>query len=139
MTRGDAATGSQLAGRPKAEPRSYVVDLSDGVATDPSLTGGKAAALARAQIAGLRTLGGVVLTTAFCKEIDAGASVAGHPAVREAFERAGGDERDLVARSSSVVEDTAESSTASTPSSRRSRWCWPRESGPAPPTSPSPC
>jgi rifampicin phosphotransferase len=112
MTRGDAATGSQLAGRPKAEPRSYVVDLSDGVATDPSLTGGKAAALARAQVAGLRTLGGVVLTTAFCKEIDAGASVAGHPAVREAFERAGGDERDLVARSSSVVEDTAESSMA---------------------------
>jgi phosphohistidine swiveling domain-containing protein len=38
--------------------------------------------------------------------------LAAHPAVREAFERAGGDERDLVARSSSVVEDTSESSMA---------------------------
>ena len=38
--------------------------------------------------------------------------VAQHPAVREAFERAGGDEQALVARSSSVVEDTATSSMA---------------------------
>ena len=35
-----------------------------------------------------------------------------HPAVREAFERAGGDQQALVARSSSVVEDTATSSMA---------------------------
>jgi phosphohistidine swiveling domain-containing protein len=113
MTRADAATDGDLAGGgPAAGPRPHVVDLSDGEATDPSLTGGKAAALARAQVAGLRTLGGVVLTTAFCDEIDGGATVAGHPAVREAFERAGGEARDLVARSSSVVEDTAESSMA---------------------------
>jgi pyruvate,water dikinase len=113
MTRAEtAAGGHSAAGSAAAGPRPHVVDLADGVATDPSLTGGKAAALARAQVAGLRTLGGVVLTTAFCAEIDGGAPVAGHPAVREAFERAGGDERDLVARSSSVVEDTAESSMA---------------------------
>ena len=89
-----------------------MVDLSDPGAADPSLTGGKAAALARARLAGLPTLGGVVLTTAFCDEIDGGASVAGHPAVTEAFQRAGGGAGDLVARSSSVVEDTAESSMA---------------------------
>jgi pyruvate,water dikinase len=90
----------------------FVVDLSDEAARDVSLTGGKAAALARAETHGLATLGGVVLTTAFSDAVDEGADVSSHPAVREAFERAGGDERDLVARSSSVVEDAAESSMA---------------------------
>ncbi len=90
----------------------FVVDLADAAAHDPALTGGKAAALARGAAAGLATLPGVVLTTAFCDAIDGGADVASHPAVREAFERAGGDEKALVARSSSVVEDTAESSMA---------------------------
>jgi pyruvate,water dikinase len=90
----------------------FVVDLNDEAARDVSLTGGKAAALARAETHGLATLGGVVLTTAFSDAVDGGADVATHPAVREAFERAGGDERDLVARSSSVVEDSAESSMA---------------------------
>src|SRR5262245_35311334 len=100
MTRADAAAGGRGAAGPVAAgPRSLVVDLAGAGATDPSLTGGKAAALARAQVAGLRTLGGVVLTTAFCDEIDGGAAVAGHPAVREAFSRAGGEEHDLVARS----------------------------------------
>jgi len=89
-----------------------VVDLADPAATDVALTGGKAAALARAEAAGLRTMGGLVLTTVFCDAVDAGAAVAGHPAVREAFDRARGGERGLVARSSSVVEDTAESSMA---------------------------
>src|SRR4030095_10626026 len=41
-----------------------------------------------------------------------GEDVAGHPAVREAFERAGGERQSLVARSSAVVEDTATSSMA---------------------------
>ena len=36
----------------------------------------------------------------------------GHPAVREAFERVGGSRRPLVARSSSVAEDTSDSSMA---------------------------
>ena len=93
--------------------RPAVVDLADERASDPELTGGKAAALSRAANAGLATLPGVVLTTAFCDEIDAGtATVADHPAVREAFDRMSGDERSLVARSSSVVEDSAESSMA---------------------------
>ena len=90
----------------------FVVDLSDEVARDPALTGGKSASLAQARAARLDTLPGVVLTTAFCDAIDAGADVAQHAAVKEAFERAGGDQRGLVARSSSVVEDTAESSMA---------------------------
>jgi phosphohistidine swiveling domain-containing protein len=92
--------------------RRFIVELDDEGARDVSLTGGKAAALARAATAGLDTLPGVVLTTAFCDAIDGGADVARHPAVREAFERAGGDGRSLVARSSSVVEDTARSSMA---------------------------
>jgi phosphohistidine swiveling domain-containing protein len=92
--------------------RPLVVDLSDDVARDPTLTGGKSAALARGAAAGLDTLPGVVLTTAFCEAIDGGAEVPQHPAVKEAFERAGGDRQSLVARSSSVVEDMAESSMA---------------------------
>src|SRR5215207_1426534 len=92
--------------------RPYVVDLTDEAAQDVSLTGGKSAALAKAEAGGLATLGGVVLTTTFSDAVDEGADVASHPAVREAFDRARGDERDLVARSSSVVEDAAESSMA---------------------------
>jgi rifampicin phosphotransferase len=109
MTRADIEAGPAQ-GDAGAGP--LVVDLADPAATDVALTGGKAAALARAGAAGLRTMGGVVLTTAFCDAVDAGDAVVGHPAVREAFDRAGGGERDLVARSSSVVEDTAESSMA---------------------------
>ena len=67
----------------------YVVDLDDEAAREVALTGGKAAALARAESHGLATLGGVVLTTAFSDAVDGGADVASHPAVREAFERAG--------------------------------------------------
>ena len=89
-----------------------VVDLHDERALDPLATGGKAAALARAASSGLATLPGVVLTTAFCDEIDAGAEIDSHPAVLEAFERASGERQPLVARSSSVVEDTADSSMA---------------------------
>jgi pyruvate,water dikinase len=95
----------------EVEPR-FVVELDDEAARDPALTGGKSAALARAASAGLATLPGVVLTTAFSGAVDGGAEVASHPAVKEAFELAGGDERSLVARSSSVVEDMAESSMA---------------------------
>src|SRR4029450_1272099 len=103
-TDGIAATG--------AAERPFVVDLRDEVAVEPGLSGGKSAALARGAGAGLATLPGVVLTTAFCDAVDAGGGVAGPPAVREAFERAGGERQSLVARSSSVVEDTATSSMA---------------------------
>jgi pyruvate,water dikinase len=95
----------------RTEP-PFVVDLRDDAAREPALTGGKAAALARGATAGLATLPGVVLTTAFSDAVDRGADVARHPAVREVYERADGDGAPLVARSSSVVEDMAESSMA---------------------------
>jgi pyruvate,water dikinase len=92
--------------------RPFTVELENDAARDPLLTGGQGSALARAANAGLATLPGVVLTTAFCDEVDAGADVAGHPAVRDAFVHADGEVTALVARSSSVVEDTAASSMA---------------------------
>ena len=96
----------------EARMRPFVVDLREPEAVDPALTGGKAASLARAANKAIATLPGVVLTTAFSDAVDAGEKVEGHPAVREAFERAGGGREDVVARSSSVVEDTSESSMA---------------------------
>jgi phosphohistidine swiveling domain-containing protein len=108
MTEGDLRTPPDAA----ATERPLVVALDDAAALDAMLTGGKAAALARGRAAALATLPGVVLTTAFSDAIDAGADVAGHPAVQDAFARAGGDQKALVARSSSVVEDMATSSMA---------------------------
>jgi rifampicin phosphotransferase len=107
-------TDTQAGAEPRraAAERPYIVELNDDAARDPALTGGKAAALAKAGVADLDTLPGVVLTTAFSDAVDGGAKVAQHPAVRDAFDRAGGRERALVARSSSVVEDTANSSMA---------------------------
>jgi pyruvate,water dikinase len=101
-----------LAEQAVAVDRAFVVSLDDEAARAVELTGGKAANLAQAAVAGLSTLPGVVLTTAFSDAVDAGAAVADHPAVREAFDRADGANRSLVARSSSVVEDTADSSMA---------------------------
>jgi pyruvate,water dikinase len=95
-----------------ASATPLVVSLDDAAALEPSLTGGKAAALARSKVSGLASLPGVVLTTAFSQAVDAGAEVGTHDAVREAYDRAGGDEQALVARSSSVVEDMASSSMA---------------------------
>lgn len=89
-----------------------VVTLDDPHATSVALAGGKAAALARASAAGLPALPGSVLTTAFSDDIDAGAAVSTHRALREAFELMDGADRPLVARSSSVVEDAAASSMA---------------------------
>jgi phosphohistidine swiveling domain-containing protein len=106
----DAQAGT--APRTLEDERPFVVELGDDAALDPALTGGKAAALARAASAGLATLPGVVLTTALSDAVDAGADIAQHEAVREAFERADGDRKALVARSSSVVEDTSASSMA---------------------------
>ena len=53
-----------------------------------------------------------MLTTAFSDAIDAGGRDRLPSAVQEAFARASGDDQSLVARSSSVVEDTADSSMA---------------------------
>lgn len=94
-------------------PDPQLVTLREARATDVSLTGSKAAALAKASSAGIATLPGVVLTTAFTAALDDDpAARAEHPALRRAFELAGGDEHRLVARSSSVLEDTAGSSMA---------------------------
>ena len=97
-----------------AEKRSdrFVVGLDEVGGDDLHITGGKAAALAKATRAGLSTLPGWVLTTSFCEAVDAGQDVATHAAVRDVYELAGGGARALVARSSSVVEDSAESSMA---------------------------
>ena len=95
-----------------AAARVLAVDLESVGATDPSLTGSKAAALAVARTAGLRTLPGVVLTTRFGASVDPADGLADHPAVVGAHTRLGGDRRRLVARSSSLVEDRAESSMA---------------------------
>ena len=91
-----------------------LVTLSDEHATDGRLTGSKAAALAVASVAGVSTLPGVVLTTAFTATIDADPAQSGeHPAIRtlpSIWPAAASSP--LVARSSSVVEDTAGSSMA---------------------------
>jgi pyruvate,water dikinase len=92
--------------------KPFVVDLREQAAFDPALTGGKAAALARAAHGGIPTLPGVVLTTAFSEAVDSRGRDVEHEAVREAFDRAGGADTELVARSSSVIEDTAASSMA---------------------------
>src|SRR5690606_1567326 len=105
----DAATDTGVTGG--GDP-PFVVDLDDAEAREPAVAGGKASALARARAGGLRTLPGVVLTTAFSDAVDGGAAIAGHPAVREAHERVAAGAGRLVARSSSVAEDAAESSMA---------------------------
>ena len=106
MSEGDVRIAPQVAG----SERPMVVALDDAAALGAALTGGKASALARGRTAGLAMLPGVVLT-AFSDAIDAGAPVAGHAAVRH-VPSIGGRERALVARSSSVVEDSATSSMA---------------------------
>ena len=94
------------------EPSQQLVDLDDPVAADAAVSGGKASALAKAASSGVATLGGVVFTTSFSRAVDGGAAVATSSVVAEAFRRAGGHQHALVARSSSVVEDSASSSMA---------------------------
>jgi pyruvate,water dikinase len=93
-------------------PSQQLVDLDDPVAADLAVSGGKASSLAKAASSGVATLGGVVLTTSFSRAVDGGAAVASSSVVAEAFRRAGGDQHALVARSSSVVEDSTSSSMA---------------------------
>jgi pyruvate,water dikinase len=87
-----------------------VVSLDDRRATDASLTGAKAAALATATAQGLPALPGFVLTTT--------ATAPGRvdtlgPDVQAAWRELSGDgQRSLVVRSSSTVEDLAGSSMA---------------------------
>ncbi len=108
----DEPVGGTGAPRSDAPASTDVLDLRDDAAREPALTGSKAAALAVAVDRGLPVLPGVVLTTTFARAVDAGTPVAEHPATRRAFDRIGGAQRALVARSSSVLEDTAGSSMA---------------------------
>ena len=93
-----------------------VVTLSDPAATDPSLVGAKAAALARAARAGLPVLPGFVLTTNAAALLEGAASgdqLALEVALRDAWRRLSeGGSRSLVVRSSSTVEDDHASSMA---------------------------
>jgi rifampicin phosphotransferase len=85
-----------------------LLDLDDGSAIDAARTGGKAAALAVASRSDLPTLPGVVFTTEFCRAVDAGEPID----VAAELDRALRVADRLVVRSSSVAEDTAESSAA---------------------------
>lgn len=89
-----------------------MLTFDDPGAAEVALVGGKAAALVEANRAGLLTLPGVILTTSFCEDIDNGAAIEGHPDVTRAAEETRAWAKGAVARSSSVVEDTGESSQA---------------------------
>jgi pyruvate,water dikinase len=97
---------------PRSASTALLLDLDDPAALDPATSGTKAAALAAVGGSGLRAPRGVVLTTAFAAAIDAGTAIVGHPAVTAAFERLGDQGTPLIARSSSVLEDTAGSAMA---------------------------
>jgi phosphohistidine swiveling domain-containing protein len=94
------------------EPCRPVVDLGDEAATQPAVSGAKAAALAAARRAGLPTLGGFVITTQGTAALDCGwCDVVA--AMRAAWHDLTADGRHpLVVRSSSTVEDGAASSMA---------------------------
>lgn len=102
-----------------AGPQPFVVDLTDAVATDPDVTGRKAATLAAAAAQGFPVLPGFVLTTEGCALLAAGALGApdGPAQALGQLHRAwsalsDGGRRALVVRSSSPGEDGATSSMA---------------------------
>src|SRR4051812_17321099 len=94
-----------------------LVTLDDQRATEPALVGAKAAVLARARVAGLPALPGFVLTTEWAADAAGRAEakaawrqlVADHSGARGAATAAGCP---VVVRSSSTMEDGAESSMA---------------------------
>jgi phosphohistidine swiveling domain-containing protein len=92
----------------QSDVRPALVTLDDPSAIDPTLTGAKAAALARAAVAGLPVLPGFVLTTA--------AGTATETTTQELAEGwrwlSEDGERSVVVRSSSTVEDGRASSMA---------------------------
>ncbi|WP_151475912.1 PEP/pyruvate-binding domain-containing protein [Streptomyces albicerus] len=90
--------------------RLACVRLDSEAALDPSLTGSKAANLARAAVAGLPVLPGFVIVPA---QLAGGAAPSGEKALHRAWrELTREDRRALVVRSSSAHEDTVESSMA---------------------------
>jgi len=88
------------------DPVCAIVPLDDPQATDATIVGAKAAALARASLAGLPVLAGFVISTTADPSGDA-------PLIREAWEvLSEGGHRSLVVRSSSTVEDASAESLA---------------------------
>src|SRR5687768_16444708 len=85
-----------------------VVGLGDPVATEAALTGAKAAALAKATVAGLPVLPGMVLTTAATGSRSLPMDDLRHAWAHISREGA----RSLVVRSSSTAEDGSTSSMA---------------------------
>ena len=91
---------------------SRVIALDDERALDPRVSGGKAAALARARRGGVGTMSGAIITTAVSDLVDSGASIADVEEIAEIVSVIAPDGRPMVVRSSSVVEDQAASSQA---------------------------
>jgi len=89
-----------------------LVSLDDEAALDAALTGGKAAALARARSAGIATVAGLVLTTEGSRRYDDGTALADLVGAEVVDAVAGLGDGAVAVRSSSVVEDTSESSAA---------------------------
>lgn len=96
---------------PASAPAVGLVDLTDARATEPGVTGSKAAVLAAAAAAGLPTVPGFVVTTAAVDALAAGAPLPDD--VVEAWRQlARNGAVPLVVRSSSTVEDLGDSSMA---------------------------
>lgn len=92
-----------------------VLDLAHEDAADPARSGGKAAALARARRAGFRTMPAAVMSTTLSLRYDDGLDLHDPEATQlleTAMDLVGGAGQTLVVRSSSVVEDQADSSKA---------------------------
>ena len=91
-----------------------VVDLDDALATDPAVSGAKAAALARARAHGMSALPGFTLTTAGTHALDDGSASRDHAvALHAAWQALSVDgRRPVVVRSSSTVEDGGSQSMA---------------------------
>jgi pyruvate,water dikinase len=93
--------------------RPDLIDLANDGATDGSLVGAKAANLARARVARLPVLPGVVLTTAWDhRGWSHPARTDGPSPARAAWDALGGNGHSLVVRSSSTNEDGGSSSMA---------------------------
>ncbi len=108
----DPSAAPPVGGTGPEDAAPLLVGLDDPRALDPALTGGKAAALARARQAGLATVPGLVLTTAVSRLHDAGTSVAELVTAEVARAVAGLTDGAVAVRSSSVAEDGSESSAA---------------------------
>lgn len=89
-----------------------MVGIDDPLAVDPEVTGGKAAALARAHRGGLPIMPAVVITTAASERYDADGSLPTAEELEEVIRTIAPEGQPLAVRSSSVAEDQAMSSQA---------------------------